>query len=348
VSKVLKNQTGLFYQLGLTMLFPMKTDDSSNKRWRVIATLSSSQLQHKQLEFEDVEPDFSQRIQRPIELYDPLWISLYRSHHRYVESFSHENKYFLLGDAAHIHSPVGGQGMNTGLQDAFNLAWKLAYTIQGKTTDNELLKTYNDERIETAKTLVHTTDRVFSFITSQNRILRFIRLYIVPFLFQFIIFPVINRIKLLRNLVFKRLSMIGIQYRQSELSLNNNTHGKVLAGDRLPYIYTHSDDLLSIPIDDNKDDSRKYFHLLILCDKENDHSLSFIKFIQDYYSNIIKTHLFNYSNETTEIFRVFDVRRNSTGACYLIRPDLYIAYSSTTLDIQHVNSYLSKWFTKNS
>ena len=82
-----------------------------------------------------------------------------------------------MGDAAQIHSPVGGQGMNTGLQDAFNLGWKLAYTIQGKTTDYELLQTYNDERIEVAKKLVQSTDPVFSFITSQNRVLHFIQLY---------------------------------------------------------------------------------------------------------------------------------------------------------------------------
>ena len=324
----------------------MKIDEGSERPWRVIATLSS-QLQQKELQFEDIEPGFSQRIQRPIKLYDPLWISLYRTHHRYVESFSHENKYFLLGDAAHIHSPVGGKGMNTGLQDAFNLGWKLAYTIQGKTTNNQLLQTYNDERIEVAKKLVHSTDGVFSFITSQNRVLRFVRLYILPYLFQFIIFPLINRIPFLRESAFKNLSMIDIQYRQSQLSLSTNTRRKVLAGDRLPYVYTHSDRLLSMSANKEKDDSRNYFHLLILCAKENTDSLLFIKFVQNYYSNIIKVHLFTYSNETREIFRVFHVSTDSAGECFLIRPDLYIAYTSITLDTLHFNSYFSKWFTKN-
>src|SRR5262249_56454120 len=74
---------------------------------------------------------------------------------------------FLLGDAAHIHSPAGAQGMNTGLQDAYNLAWKLALVVQGR-ADAALLDTYEQERIPVAKRLLETTDRAFQIIVSDG------------------------------------------------------------------------------------------------------------------------------------------------------------------------------------
>src|SRR5205823_3270760 len=84
---------------------------------------------------------------------------------------------FLLGDAAHIHSPVGGQGMNTGIGDAINLAWKLAAALQGR-ADLHILDSYQPERIAFAKRLVATTDRAFEFVTREGSLARFMRLHI--------------------------------------------------------------------------------------------------------------------------------------------------------------------------
>ena len=336
---------------GLFLLFPLEGQNMDN-RWRVIGTIPHELLNSKeQLQFEDIEPDFSRRIQQNIQLYDPLWMSVYRTHHRYAEAFYLRNKYFLLGDAAHIHSPVGGQGMNTGLQDAFNLAWKLAYTIQEKTGDNDkLLQTYNDERIEVAKGLVNSTDRVFSFMTSPHSFLLFLRLHILPYLMQYLMFPLISRISLLRETIFKRVSMIGIQYRRSQLSMSSDRRGssrnKVQAGDRLPYVYTHPDNLISSTDDNAEDDSRRYFHLLVLLNPAFDSkkSVLFLKFIEETYSQLIKLHEFQYSDKTNEIFRVFGVSERSSGAVFLVRPDLHIAYCSTTFDIQHFDTYFSGYF----
>src|SRR4029453_18784111 len=80
-----------------------------------------------------------------------------------------------LGDAAHIHSPVGGQGMNTGIGDAVNLAWKLAAVLQGR-ADASLLESYEPERIAFARRLVTTTDRAFTGVTSSGPIAKFLRL----------------------------------------------------------------------------------------------------------------------------------------------------------------------------
>src|SRR5207244_9004363 len=86
---------------------------------------------------------------------------------------------FLLGDAAHVHSPVGGQGMNTGIGDAVNLAWKLAAVLQQR-ADASLLDSYEPERIAFARRLVATTDRAFTAVTSSGPIARRMRMNVVP------------------------------------------------------------------------------------------------------------------------------------------------------------------------
>src|SRR5438034_7549086 len=99
-------------------------------------------------------------------------------HHRVADRFS-KGRAFLLGDAAHIHSPVGGQGMNTGIGDAVNLAWKLAAVLHGG-ADQSLLDSYEPERIAFARRLVATTDQAFTGVTSNGSIARRVRLNLVP------------------------------------------------------------------------------------------------------------------------------------------------------------------------
>jgi 2-polyprenyl-6-methoxyphenol hydroxylase-like FAD-dependent oxidoreductase len=109
---------------------------------------------------------------------DSRWFATYRVHHRVAATFR-DGPFLLAGDAAHVHSPVGGQGMNTGLQDAHNLAFKLADVLHGRAHD-AWLDRYEAERRPVAKTLVATTDRLFGFITSQKLTLRAVRRAIVP------------------------------------------------------------------------------------------------------------------------------------------------------------------------
>ena len=94
------------------------------------------------------------------------WFSTYRVHHRVADHFR-KGRAFLLGDAAHIHSPVGGQGLNAGVGDAVNLAWKLAAVLRGR-ADAALLDSYEPERIAFARRLVATTDRIFAGVTSSQ------------------------------------------------------------------------------------------------------------------------------------------------------------------------------------
>jgi hypothetical protein len=134
----------------------------------------------------------------------------------------------VLGDAAHIHSPVGGQGMNTGIGDAVNLAWKLAMVSAGHAPDS-LLDTFEPERIAFARRLVATTDRAFTFVTHDGPLARFVRLDVVPH-----VLPAVMTHDAAKRFLFRTLSQIEIEYRTSELS--SGRAGDVHGGDRLPWV----------------------------------------------------------------------------------------------------------------
>ncbi len=154
------------------------------------------------------------------------WFSTYRVHHRVADRFR-KDRVFLLGDAAHVHSPVGGQGMNTGIGDAVNLAWKLAAVVKGEAIPG-LLDSYEPERIAFAQRLVATTDRGIAFATARGPIARFIRTQLVP-----LIAPFVTRVPFARRLMFRTVSQTNVEYRRS--SLSEGKAGKVSGGERLPW-----------------------------------------------------------------------------------------------------------------
>jgi len=179
----------------------------------------------RELTWEDVNPQVIESIQLTVKAV--AWFSTYRVHHRVASAFRKGNA-FLLGDAAHIHSPVGAQGMNTGIGDALNLAWKLATVLHG-TARPEILDTYELERIPFAQRLVHTTDRIFELVSAEGPIATQLRLHLVPPVleaaFHAPIFP---------RFLFNTISQINIDYRGSPLS--EGSAGNVHGGDRLPWV----------------------------------------------------------------------------------------------------------------
>jgi 2-polyprenyl-6-methoxyphenol hydroxylase-like FAD-dependent oxidoreductase len=203
-------------------VFPLKDP----RRARLIGTVRADAVQaHRELEWRDVSRNILERMR--IEVGEVHWFSTYHVHHRVAHTFR-KGRAFLLGDAAHIHSPVGGQGMNTGIGDAINLAWKLAAVMQGR-GDAPLLDTYQAERRAFACRLVATTDRAFTFITNDGPIARFVRIHIAPR-----IIPRFFEIEFTRRLMFRTVSQIGVNYRGSALSAG--TAGRIQGGDRLPWV----------------------------------------------------------------------------------------------------------------
>jgi 2-polyprenyl-6-methoxyphenol hydroxylase-like FAD-dependent oxidoreductase len=154
------------------------------------------------------------------------WCSTYHVHHRVTQHFRKRHA-FLLGDAAHIHSPAGGQGMNTGIGDAINLAWKLAAVVAGRAPD-ALLDSYEAERIGFARRLVATTDRAFSFVTAEGRVADILRTRVAP-----VVIPRVVAFKPVREFMFRTISQITLNYRGGPLS--RGLAGHVHGGDRLPW-----------------------------------------------------------------------------------------------------------------
>jgi 2-polyprenyl-6-methoxyphenol hydroxylase-like FAD-dependent oxidoreductase len=205
-------------------VFPLK----GQGRGRLIGTVrDDAAKESEELKFEDVRDRAIRNLK--IEVQRVNWFSTYRVHHRVALAFRN-GRAFLLGDAAHIHSPVGGQGMNTGIGDAINLAWKLASVLKDKSGDG-LLDSYEPERIAFARELVATTDRVFAGVINPSAFARLVRTRVIP-----ILIPALFRLALVRRFAFRRVSQLAVNYRGSALS--SGRAGKVKGGDRLPWVQT--------------------------------------------------------------------------------------------------------------
>jgi 2-polyprenyl-6-methoxyphenol hydroxylase-like FAD-dependent oxidoreductase len=202
-------------------VFPL----ASSGRARLVGSIRDDAAKdHEHLRFEDVQGRAMQNLK--IEVSRVNWFSTYRVHHRVAQQFR-KGRAFLLGDAAHIHSPVGGQGMNTGIGDAVNLSWKLAAAIQYPSSI-ALLDTYEPERIAFARRLVATTDRAFTAVISTTNFARIIRTKIVP-----MFAPILIRFLAVRRFLFRTVSQVTVNYRDSALS--GGEAGKLRGGDRLPW-----------------------------------------------------------------------------------------------------------------
>lgn len=193
---------------------------------RLVGTVRDEAVtEDRELTFEDVSKRAMDSL--GLDVSHVSWFSTYRVHHRVANSFG-RGRVFLLGDAAHIHSPVGAQGMNTGIGDAVNLAWKLAAVLNDGARES-LLDTYEAERIGFARELVGTTDRVFTLATKRNFLAAIIRTNVLPR-----VVPLLARYPRVRQFLFRTVSQIDIHYRASPLSLHST--GAIDGGDRLPWI----------------------------------------------------------------------------------------------------------------
>jgi 2-polyprenyl-6-methoxyphenol hydroxylase-like FAD-dependent oxidoreductase len=193
-------------QEGFVGIFPL----TRRGHIRIIGTIrdedeSGDQEGSRAYEWSDIDRRSLELVE--VDVAKVNWFSTYRVHHRVASPWrSEKGRIFLLGDAAHIHSPVGGQGMNTGIGDAINLAWKLACVLQHR-GNPELLDTYEAERVPFAERLVATTDRAFSGVSSKSGIAGALRKHVLPRVFE-----AISRSKKGRRLLFRTISQTEIEY----------------------------------------------------------------------------------------------------------------------------------------
>ncbi|MCA1407176.1 FAD-dependent monooxygenase [Ensifer sp. IC3342] len=206
---------------GFAIVLPVRQSGSV----RLIGIVPGSHAAEETIRFETIRAEVERITGVTVKAVN--WFSTYRLHHRVAEHFRMD-RVFIAGDAGHIHSPAGGQGMNTGIGDAVNLGWKLAAVLDGR-ADPRLLESYEPERIAFARRLIKTTDQVFRVMTSRSTLVGLWRRYLMP---KMIALLVANRAG--ARLAFRTVSQIGIAYRESAISRGGA--GRLRGGDRLPYV----------------------------------------------------------------------------------------------------------------
>jgi 2-polyprenyl-6-methoxyphenol hydroxylase-like FAD-dependent oxidoreductase len=294
------------------VVFPLK--GRGDGRARFIGTVRDAQQSDGNLSWDDVSKDVIDRLRTDVQSVN--WFSTYRVHHRVADRFR-QGRCFLLGDAAHIHSPVGGQGMNTGIGDAVNLAWKLAAVVQDRAAPS-LLDSYEPERIAFARRLVATTDRAFTAVTSSSALARLLRLRVAP-----VVVPLLFSFRALRRSLFRTVSQASVNYRGS--SLSRGRAGDVRGGDRLPWVQM-----------DGTDARRDNFEPLT--------SLGWQIHVYGETTGEVRAlssrqglplHIFPWRSQMAQA----GLREN---AMYLVRPDGYVAFADARNDAAMVASYFDQ------
>lgn len=217
---------------GLVVFFGMAGD----RHFRVLGRLPTALATDDRLSFDRMASLARETSGLPLTLSAPRWTSVYRLHHRCASALraGRGGRVLILGDAAHVHSPVGGQGMNTGLQDATNLAWKLAIVLRGA-AEPSLLSTFATERLPVARRLLRTTDRLFNLATNDRAPVRALRSFMLRF-----IAPRLVRARRFKSIVFRAISQTGIGYPEDHLAQCARRGGSsttpIAPGERLPFV----------------------------------------------------------------------------------------------------------------
>ncbi len=305
---------GLFAFLMQSNLLVVFTMDNK-QRYRIVGTFPEEFAKDEgDVLYDEIEKQIRADAEIEFDITTVHWFSTYKVHTRHVDKFS-LGRCFLAGDSAHIHSPAGAQGMNTGIQDGYNLAWKLALVLNGA-PDLTLLETYNEERLPNAETLTRTTDRFFGLVADPNTFASFIRIYIFPLVAKFF-----SRLSSVRRFVFPRISQIGINYRDSSLSKNKGSF-KVRAGDRMPYF-----EIDGASVYDRMHEPK--FHLLAFGGDGFAVVGGDLEDLLDASSYPL----------TTEIVKTFGTDK---PFIILARPDNYIGMISNEVSLERVKKYLSR------
>lgn len=319
--------------------------------WRVIATSSSrgvaedagsGDIATDALRLDELQAVVDTAAGGRATLRDPVWLADFRLHHRQAARYS-AGRVFLAGDAAHIHSPVGAQGMNTGMQDAWNLGWKLALAARGQAAP-ELLATYDAERRAIGRVLLRSTDRMFGFFiraVSDGRLARWLRRSVAARLL-----PRVLGSRRLRANAFRFVSELAVRYRHSpaaEEGAPRLTAGP-RAGDRVPDARVAAggrDTRLQAEL------AAPRLHLL-LCGSPGAWDLARVGKIEAGCAAPLAVRFLAAEDGPGVLADVGGealARLGVRGAAqYLVRPDGYVAFRCAGRDLAALEAYLGRWF----
>ena len=207
---------------GALAIFPI-----SPGRYRVIADVGDARGDAHRADpsLEEVQAILDTRGPGGITISSPIWLASFRINERKVKDYR-DGRAFLAGDAAHVHSPAGGQGMNTGMQDAFNLAWKLAMVVRGLAGPEPLLGSYSTERSAVGRQVLSDAGRLTTLAILKGGIMQEVRNVAASLVFG--LSPV-------RKMMANKLAELSIGYPESPLTATGkHGHGGPSAGQRAP------------------------------------------------------------------------------------------------------------------
>jgi 2-polyprenyl-6-methoxyphenol hydroxylase-like FAD-dependent oxidoreductase len=266
----------------------------------------------------EIQQIYEQRSHIPGRFHDMTWSSWFRINSRMVDKMR-VGRVFLGGDAAHIHSPAGAQGMNTGIQDMINLSRKLAMVIHGA-ADPKLLDTYEQDRLPVIRNVLSKTEGLTDAIGSEDRFFRFAFAYVAP---------VVVGLKIVEQRSTEQMSQLSLNYRDSPLSTTISRVGAIHAGDRIPDV----SNLLSL-LDTDR--------FTLLCT-----NLSSPEAIQDAvraklkpWKDLLVIHSIHANEPEVQAFH--EVFGKEEGLV-LVRPDGYAAFTGSSAAMDELAHYLGDW-----
>ena len=334
---------------GVAIFFPLGHPTT----WRVMAmepdgprpsaTETGEDISTHHLALAELQAMVDDPTRGTVRLRDPAWLTRFRLHHRQAARYR-QGRIFLAGDAAHIHSPVGGQGMNTGIQDAWNLGWKLSMVSRGLAND-AILESYHAERWPVGRTLLQATDRLFGvfarsvsgkpFITSVRRMV-----------VRHLVAPALSRPRL-RARAFHFVSQLGIRYRASPAVTEGEPRLRrgPRAGDRLPDARVHRSGHSAYL---QQELSRPRV-ILLLCGPVSAWNADDLEVLANRFRQVLEvTYLSRDDAEGVLVDVDGDVLAQlgvENTAQYVIRPDGHVAFRCGGTDMARVTEYLQHWFT---
>jgi 2-polyprenyl-6-methoxyphenol hydroxylase-like FAD-dependent oxidoreductase len=340
----------------LAVYFPLKGKDFG--RIIVVETVESDEAAPvesqgaSEVSLEEVQEALRDAAGLDIKLRDPVWTSRYRIHHRGVNKYG-EGRVFLAGDAAHIHSPAGAQGMNTGLQDAANLVWKLVLVLKGY-APRALLDTYNSERRPVGQKVLNYTDKFFAAMTSQSGWVAMLRTMLMP-----VLAATLTRSGTARARAFHFMSQLGIRYHESEFVRDDPSPAAprawrdgLSAGHRAPNaLFARNRDVFGLI-------GGYRFHVLALSRRplsgdEIESIRGGLATLPDTLGIGLETHIITHSlvgrdrrieqAECDQVLEAYCLTHETPQAIFFIRPDGYIAYRADRLDVKGLEDFLRRF-----